>query len=357
VELLFAALPDLAWNGENVGLVYHGTVLGGGEVVGFVPLDERGRRAGEETVLLDGSGFASAMPRISSAGDGTFLVGALQESGGDRVVVLRVDADGNVLTLGTGPDGGNVLDPLGAPVRVEDRVYLATDHVTAGEESILLYRFSYPELTFELEAHFLPTGECWGGDPLLMKDPVSTDLVLAHRCLLHENVVVEWLDPDMVPRGATTMFGHVPVTDYHVSSSDGGWTGYGFEQRLDVTSLQLWRFDPGGELWLAPDIEATLYGPLMDSDHSGYPASAGVFAVYHDDAWQIWAQSNARPPGWDWVRDLEMVSDAVEARRLDDVPVPAVAWTGGGFLVVWDEWREEATYSLFSSFIELVPVY
>ncbi len=357
VDLLFAALPDVAWSGTSAGLVYHGMILGGGEAVGFIPLDARGRSTGEERVILDGSGLGSAMPRIASAGDGTFLVNVLQESGGDRIVVLRLSVEGDLLAMGTTPDGGNVLDPLSGPVRVEDRVYVAADHVTAGEESILLYMFSYPDLDFEAEAHFLPTGECWGGDPLLMKDPVTTDLMLMHRCILMEDVVVEWLDPDMAPRGATTVFGHAPVSAYHASSSAGGWMGYGFEQRLDVTSVQFWQFDPGGGLWLAPDIEATFYSALMDSDHAPQPASAGVFAVYHDDAWQVWAGLNARPAGWGWVDSLMIVNDAVEARTFEDMPMPAVAWTGGGFLVVWDEWRMDTTYSLFSSFIELVPVY
>jgi hypothetical protein len=357
VELLFAAVPDVAWNGETAGLVYHGLVSGAGEAVGFIPLDARGRAAGGERILLDGSGLTSAMPRISSAGDGTFLVTLLQESGGDRVVVLRVDAAGSVLATGFSPDGGNVLDPLSPPVRIGDRVYLVVDHVTLGEESFLLYMFSYPDLALEVESHFLPTGECWGDDPLLVKDPVSTDLILMHRCAHARNILAEWLDPDLAPRGATTMFGHVPVTAYHASSSDGGWAGWGFEQRLDVTSLQAWRFDPGGDLWLAPDIEATFYGPMMDSTHAGYPARAGVFAVHHDDAWQVWARPEARPRGWGWIEDLMMVNDGVEARTFEDMPVPAVAWTGGGFLVVWDEWRMETTYSLFSSYIELVPDY
>ena len=52
-----------------------------------------------------------------------------------------------------------------------------------------------------------------------------------------------------------------------------------------------------------------------------------------------------------------IVNDAVEARTFEDMPMPAVAWTGSGFLVVWDEWRMDTTYSLFSSFIELAPVY
>ena len=357
VELLFASVPDIAWNGEIAGLVYHGLVSGGSEAVGFIPLDERGRAAGGERILYDRPGLTSAMPLISSAGDGTFLVTLLQESGGDYIVVLRVSRDGDVLATGTGTDGGNVLDPLSPPVRVGDRVYLVTDHVTLGEESFLLYMFSYPDLELQVEAHFLPTGECWGDDPMLVKDPVTTDLILMHRCADAGNIVAEWLDPDMEPRGATTMFGHVPVTVYHASSSEAGWNGFGFEQRLDVTSLQFWRFDPGGDLWLAPDIEAHFYSALMDSDHAAYPASAGTFALHYDDRWEVWAHLNAQPPGWPWIDDLRVVNDAVEARSFEDMPMPAVAWTGGGFLVVWDEWRVESTYSLFSSYIELVPDY
>jgi len=357
VDLLFAAVCDIAWNGTSVGLVYHGMESGAGERVGFIPLDARGRSTGGERRILDGAGLASAMPRISSAGDGSFLVNVLQESGGDRIVVLRLAADGDMLSMGTTPDWDNIVDPLCAPVRVDDRVYVVTESYGAGEESNVGFMFSYPDLDFIASTRFLPTGECWGGDPLLMKDPVSTDLMLLHRCIPMENVVVEWLDPDMVPRGATTVFGHAPVSAYHASSSAGGWMGYGFEQRIDATSLQLWQFEPGGGLWLAPDIEATFYSALMDSDHAQYPASSGVFALYHDESWQVWARLNASPPGWGWVDSLMIVNDAVEARTFEDMPMPAVAWTGGGFLVVWDEWRMDTTYSLFSSFIELVPVY
>ncbi|MBW2263844.1 MAG: hypothetical protein JRG91_17930, partial [Deltaproteobacteria bacterium] len=42
VALLFAALPDIAYSGSSVGLVYHGMESGAGEAVGFIPLSSRG---------------------------------------------------------------------------------------------------------------------------------------------------------------------------------------------------------------------------------------------------------------------------------------------------------------------------
>jgi hypothetical protein len=187
--------------------------------------------------------------------------------------------------------------------------------------------------------------------------------MLFHRCVPMENVIVEWLDTDLNPTGATTVFGHTPVTAFHASSSSSGWFGYGFEERLSVTSLQFWEFEPAGELWLAPDIEAHEYGLRMDSDHSddaGFRTSGAVFSVYYHEIWEVWARLNAHPPypaDFSLHGHLKTVSDPIEDPSSEESPEPTVAWTEGGFLVVWNQRRKDSTSSLSSSFIELVYDY
>jgi hypothetical protein len=364
VGLMFAAVPDIASSGSRVGLVYQGMESGAGDAVGFIPLGTRGEVVGTETVLVSGPGLASAVPRIAHAGDGSFLVAVLVESGGDRVVVQRVSADGAVLAESDEAVVPSATSFPSAPLRVGGHAFVAASSLAPGGEGIVVYRYAYPDMILDRVGLLAPLSECWGGDPIAAKDPVTDQIMILHRCTALESVIVEWMDTDLNATGATTVFGHVPVTAFHASSSGSGWMAYGFEQRLEVTSLQFWQFDPAGDLWLAPDIEANLYGPLMDSDHSdaaGYRTSGAVFAVYYHDVWEIWAQLGADPPmpppDAGFRSNLRVVSDSIEARRMDDVPIPAIAWTEGGFLVVWDEWREDFTYSLFSSFIEIAYDY
>ncbi|MBW2263845.1 MAG: hypothetical protein JRG91_17935 [Deltaproteobacteria bacterium] len=284
----------------------------------------------------------------------------MQDSPDHQIIMQWVSFVGDVLAESSISVGPSVMSPLSPPLRIGEYVFVAGSALMPGGEGIMIFRFSYPGLEHDHVGVFPPFSECWGGDPILAKDPVMNQIMLFHRCNSMENVVIEWMDIDLNPTGATTVFGHAPVTSYHASSSSSGWFGYGFEERLSVTSLQFWEFEPAEGLWLAPDIEAHLYGPLVDSDHSDHAGFRTSGAVFYDDVWEIWARLNAHPPypeDYSLHGHLRTVSDGWEDRDTEHMPRPTVAWTDGGFLVVWDQWREDSAHSLFSSFIEIVYDY
>jgi hypothetical protein len=205
---------------------------------------------------------------------------------------MRISTEGSVISEARLPDDASIYNPLSPPLRFGDHVYLATNKGS----NIGICRFSYPELEYDTEFVFGYTSSCMGQDPILTTDPDSSDLILFHRCEDFGNLIAEKVDADMNPTGATMLFGHVPVTSYHASASTSGWLAYGFQERISVTSLQFWEFNPTGELWLAPDLEAHLFNSSMDSDHAdhaGFRTSGGVFALYYAGQWQVWARLNA----------------------------------------------------------------
>jgi len=114
---------------------------------------------------------------------------------------------------------------------------------------------------------------------------------------------------------------------------------------------------------LAPDIEAHLYSPYLDSDHSdvaGFRTTGAVFNVMYDETWEVWARLSADPPypeGEGLDGRLMTASDPEGPWATSEINMSSVAWTEGGFLVVWDRRSEGGSYYLYSSFIELIYDY
>jgi hypothetical protein len=102
------------------------------------------------------------------------------------------------------------------------------------------------------------------------------------------------------------------------------------------------------------DLGALFPGGLLAAAGDLRPAWGATFALVEDDRWRVAAVVAAEPVAGTVVRFAGLVDDGVNPRRLEDMPRSGIAWTGDGFLVVWDEWREEASdYGLYASYLEL----
>jgi len=193
VYLPGASLPDIAFSGSSVGLVYRSEDVGADFAVGYVPLSSRGEVIGDESVLVSGWGFASVMPRIAQAGDGDFLVALLKESTEEQIIMQRLSAAGSILGESTVVLPTTVTSPISPPLRIDGYAFVAASARMPGGEGILFLRFAYPSLEFDGFVPF-PFSDCAGGNPVITKDPVLDQIMLFHDCFSSENVVVEWLD-------------------------------------------------------------------------------------------------------------------------------------------------------------------
>jgi hypothetical protein len=120
----------------------------------------------------------------------------------------------------------------------------------------------------------------------------------------------------------------------------------------DPASLTLLQADHGPH---TDDVEARLTGSFVAAASDRLPAWAATFAIVESDRWRVLVSAGAAPAGDTVVRDLIRVDDGVSPRRIEDMPRSGIAWTGDGFLVVWDEWRESAAaYGLYASHVALV---
>lgn len=354
VELLFNVLPDIAWNGTSVGLVYHGMVLGGTEAVGFLPLDERGNTIGPETIVLSGGGLVGVFPRIADAGDGTFLFCAVQEMG-DHIVMQRLSPEGEVMARGDSPEEMSISDLLSPPVRIGDYVYTATEAYPPGESAIELYKFRYPGMEFDM-ATYVPPGELSGDDPILVKDPGGSRLLMFYRQAHSLHITMAGIDPTIIePDGSITIFGISEVTAFHASSSSTEWQGYGFYWFSSGGSLEFWSFDESSSGW-GVGFGADFYNPTMDSDTADTRATGAVISYLADERWDVMADLSAVRGLLD-VQQYIAVNDDIGPRDVMDSMNATIAWTGNGFLVVWDEFRPDDPGALFSSYMELVPIY
>lgn len=355
-DLLFSLLPDVAWSGSSAGLVYHGLVSGGTEAVGFIPLDARGRPTGEERIVLEGGGLTSVFARIADAGDGDFLFCAVQEMR-DHVVMQRLSPGGDVLARGDSPEEMSISDLLSPPVRIGEFAYTATEaYPSGGSTRIEIYRFHYPSLEFDMAA-YIPSGELDGDDPMLVVDEEDSALEMFWRQAHSGLAAVVVIDPDTLePRGSPVAIGRAQITAFHASSGGAGWIAYAFRWWSEELWLDFWAFDGSGGGW---DMEtpADFYNPTMDSDAVGFPASGAVITYLTDGRWDLLADLSASPGPGHEIQQYLVVNDEIDGRTVVDSFNATVAWTGQGFLVVWDEFRPEASRSLFSSYVELAPVY
>ncbi len=354
-ELLFAALPDIAWNGTMVGLVYNGQPLGSGrEQLNFVPLDERGDVIGDEVIVLDGGGLNSAFPRISDARDGRFLFGTVSESGRDHVYVAVLDESGGTLASVQAPPEDNLADLASAPVRVEDKVYAAVASLGSDGNEAILYRFAYPGLELEASAR-VGMEDLVGEDPAIVEptDAYDTEVLLFSRGVETQMVGFSQVNEALEAwGGARVLDAFSPVDAYAiVTTEERYWV---FESRFEGMGegISLAVLEDG-EMFSSGVVTGKFYGHTMDADASSMPSWGGTFVmIEEDDSASVYATVGAKVGG-ERITALIDASDPGEG-RLTDIPFPAIAWTGGGFLVVWDDWREEATYALFCSYMELI---
>jgi hypothetical protein len=354
VDLLFSTVPDAAWNGTSVGLVYHGMVSGGHEAVGFIPMDERGIPTGPESVLIESSGLTSAFPRIAHAGDGTFLVCVVQEMR-DRVVMLRVSRDGDILDLGESDEMMSLSDLLSPPVRIGDHAFTATQDFLPESPEIVMYQFSYPDLV--LEATGWLTGDLDGHDPILVEYPHGSGLQVFFLHAHSAELAMAGIDPSTLePDGSFETFDTYEPLVHHASSSSSGWYAWTFTWYPDSGRLRTWWFDPTGS-GEDIDTDADFYNPIMDSVADEHPAWGAVRTLMRVDEWHVDGLLYAVHPDWGLVWHFGPVNDRIGDRDVTDSVNATIAWTGNGFLVVWDEWRPDATQALFSSYVELAPVY
>jgi len=356
--LLFAALPDIAWNGERVGLVYGGMPLGSSaDELHFIPLDARGAPVGPERTVLDGSGLTSAFPRIASAGDGNFLFSTVSESGPDHVFLAVLDEDGTVLRSVDAPPvlDGSLSDIMSPPIRMGSDVFLAASVIGGGDDVTLVYRFSYADLAYEDSE---PIDAEWdaGEDPVLIEAPSAESYPLLLLTIHPDDLLVSavGLRSDLGVWGWLGLLETPgPVSAHAAASNEDTWWSFvtrflGMDEGISLTVLE------DGEPTSTDDIESAFYGHSMDADASDRPARGCTFVLFdEDDTARVYVDVGAETGGGEWVRALVNVSDPGEG-RLTDMPFPAIAWTDGGFLVVWDDWREGDTYALYGSFVELV---
>ena len=335
--------PSIAFTGSDVGLVYRGLGSTGSWSVAFIPLDGVGEVIGSERLLTSRGAAAEAIPRISSSDDGDFLVCALFEAE-RRLFVGSVNPAGDLLASAEAPYEGDLLDPLSAPVRIGDDVFVVAETPWPAWQ-VALFRFSYPGIVFEEEARMTS----WDGTgilPVLMRDPVRTGLVVNSRHESGRYVAVEDIDVStMYFTGAITTFGGDRygnlVKALHASSSTSTWFGYTVIWSSEASTWQFFRFDPVGDrederpFWYGPETGGAAVGEIMDSDTPSYAASAAAFAVHMDGQWQVWAHV-IRGAGYGAPTGLFPVGLGASARP-ELPPRPTVAWTGDGFLVVWDK--------------------
>jgi hypothetical protein len=352
VRLLFAELPSIAWDGVGTtGLVYTGIVEGEPDnTIGFMPLDAFGNVTGDERIVLDTPGLWGSIPKLSGDEEG-FLLCTLDESSYDSIVVLHLSAIGEVLARGATPAMSNIVSPVSGPVRLADHVFVATTSFEDYETTVL-YRFAYPSLSYESE---LATG----GDadwPILRKTPGADTLLLFYKvpsgALMADEISpgLDVLRTFQVPREET-------FVDYSAAAGSREWYAWFASMDYDDRQFFLETVSAGG-FSSSSDHPADFYGSFMSSTASDVPSFGAVFSLF-DRArgiWDVRARLDALPQP-DYLLDADLiVNDIVEDRTMDDGIHADIAWTDGGFLVVWDEWRAPYNYTLFSSFIALEAV-
>jgi len=349
VRLLFADMPSVAWNGTAAGLAYIGMPEGVSDnVIGFIPLDAFGNVAGDEKVILDTGGLWGSIPKLSGDGDG-FLFCTLDESTHDSIVVLRLSANGEVLAAGATPVGHNVVSPVSAPVSLEGHVFVAATFYN-DIESYVLYRFAFPSLAYENEI-------MWGADadwPILRKTPGADTLLLFYRMADSGVLWADEISPDFHTNRTFQVPREEPFEDYSAATNGQEWYAWFASMDFDASQFALETLSAGG-FSSYRNLPADFYGYLMSSTASDHPSSGAVFSLFERarGRWTLHAVLTALPEP-DYLLDADViVNDLVEDRTLEDDLNADIAWTDGGFLVVWDEWRSPYNYTLFSSFLAL----
>ncbi|MFH1436132.1 MAG: hypothetical protein ABIJ56_10495 [Pseudomonadota bacterium] len=355
VNLLFAAVPSVAWNGSTAGLVYRG--MGSGEnteYAGFIPLDARGNVIGDEKILAE-YGVVGGFPLIAAADDGNFLFSTLIETPYDHVLIARVSPEGEILNLGATPDYPGFNNPLSPPVRAGDFVFVATGARGTYQDEIHIYRFTWSGLVQD-RAVILGMGDFGDGDPVIRNAPDSSNVLLFFRNSA-TSISIDEYSPDLELAGLMDPIEFDrPISSYAAAANSSNWFLYAANHDYEESELILSCHASDGA-WATGGMEAELYGYFLRACASDFPSWGGTVSVYFNDRWSIWVDIYAGPTPSFQIGARIPISDDVESRRMDDIPWTDIAWTDNGFLVVWDQWRMDYAYSVFSSFIALEPEY
>ena len=354
VSLLFASTPSVAYNGRRAGIVYAGQRSGDADpTMAFMPVDARGANPGEETILLSGGGMYGSIPQISDDGDGSFLFCTLQESGGDRIVVMRLSDAGEILARGESPPARNITGPWSPPLRMGGHLFVAAESYEADLTGIYLVRLTYPDLWPDGEIYEYPEGGR-ADSPFLIAAPGGSSLLVLYR---------DW-ESRVVAREVSQDFelldSFMPFTDSHndFSAAENGtdWFVHGSQFDHEEGLYTLDSISSRGDMAQFRNT-ADFFGYFLRSDADGLPAWGAVFSLYKYERWDLRVSLIAYPAPLHGVAADIIINDRVDDHGIDEIPWADIAWTEGGFLVVWDEWRTDYNYSLFSSFIALETEY
>jgi hypothetical protein len=351
VRLLFASVPSLAWNGSSAAVVYGGFESGDDRGIGFIPLDAYGNKTGEETVMLEWDWNDPGNPMLSASDEGDFLFCTLTEASGDQIAVARISPAGQILSRGSTPASSTLINPLSPPVKVGVLVYAAAENRTPGSEGVEIYRFTWPDLVYDTMI-LVPNGESAHYDsPLLIRAPGSTDLLLF---FIGTDTFIWYLEysPELE---YVTIEGPLDIPFrvgcYSAASNSERWITWALGIDYEGSTMSIQSLDSRGGS-MSGISQADGYPPTMASNASDFPGWGASFGVHFADRWGVWVELEALPRP-DYYLSSVMQADDPGIEGPDDLPWPVIAWTDGGFLVVWQQWRMDFNYSLFSSFIAL----
>ena len=356
VDLYFAAVPSVAWNGSTAGVVYQGREPGADERINFIPLGARGNPTGIERTLWAGHGVHSPIPHIVADG-ADFLVTFVLESGSDRIVLARVTPAGEVIDALESPFTPGAVEPVVPPV-VLDECYLVPYRAPGdtGErlEVLRVRRGSgFPEsdrFELRLEAEY-------SGGSFVLAPGSNPDVALLFYSTADGRIVGEEFTDGLVRTSTPTVTVPAagPAMDLAAARADDTYLfALASSSAEGLVRLLSWSAARGTH---RDDLGALFPGGLLAASGGARPAWGATFALVEDDRWRVAAIVAAEPVPGTVTRLAALVDDGVSPRRLDDMPRSGIAWTGDGFLVVWDEWREAASaYGLYVSYLELHTV-
>lgn len=353
VRLYFAAVPAVAWNGTGAGLVYHGREPGADERLHFIPLDARGNPSGPERTLEASRGLHAPIPQI--AADGAEFVVTYVDDRTNVLQWLRLRPDGDVVTAATAPVPTSASDPLAPPVVLDDGILVAVPDAES-RDRVPVFRFprdgTRPPERFEIRP-----AERFGGEPFVLARGAGPNLAMLFYGAADRRVVGEEYTGGLARTSTAAAAVSLPFAWLDLAAARADDTCLfviGMPESGGTVRVGTWSAARGLEV---EEFHGLLAG--IDPAAAGDPRPAwGVtFALLQDDRWRVGVVAAAEPVPGVVVRFAGLVDDGVAAGRIDDVPRSGIAWTGGGFLVVWDEWRAEAAaYGLYASYLELHTV-
>ncbi|MBN1770265.1 MAG: hypothetical protein JXB32_03295 [Deltaproteobacteria bacterium] len=354
VRLYFASVPSVAWNGRSAGLVYQGREPGADERINFIPLDARGNPTGPERTLWSGGGVHSPIPHIVADGD-LFLVTFVTESGRDLLVLARVDPAGNLVEAMETPLESGVVEPVVPPVVLDE--YLLVPLRTYGDDGrirvLRVERGAFPgSRLFDV-----PLEDRYAGGPFVLAPGNNPGVAMLFYAAADGRIVGEEYTEGLVRTSTATVTvpAEFPPMDLVATRADDTYLFCVASPSSDgVVRMTTWSASRG---LVTDEFPALFPGGLPAASGDPRPAWGATFALVEDDRWRVAAVVAAEPVGGTVVHLAVPVDDGVSPRRLDDMPRSGIAWTGNGFLVVWDEWREEASaYGIYASYLELHTV-